>query len=304
MADVKITALAPIGANPVNPATFPIPMVDLLDNSMAASGTTKKVTVNQILGSGGTATLASATITGDLTVDTSTLKVDSANDNVGIGTTTPASYAFNDPAKLVIANTGTAGAGNTFTIASGSTGFGNLAFANGTSGTARYNGYIAYNHSSNFMAFYTNAGAERYRLGSDGTATWSVGGSTAMTLDSTGLLVGTTSANGSASNSVKNVGGVFSTVNGATGSIATGVAATLFTAPSEAVFIVSAYIVGSASPANYNAVAIVRVSGGTAAITTISTASNLTISLSGLNVQATQTSGINQAFAYSAIRIS
>jgi hypothetical protein len=132
----------------------------------------------------------SATITGDLTVDTSTLKVDSANDNVGIGTTTPASYAFNDPAKLVIANTGTAGAGNTFTIASGSTGFGNLAFANGTSGTARYNGYIAYNHSSNFMAFYTNAGAERYRLGSDGTATWSVGGSTAMTLNSTGLGVG------------------------------------------------------------------------------------------------------------------
>jgi hypothetical protein len=109
---------------------------------------------------------------------------------VGIGTVSPNSYAFNDPAKLVIANTGTAGAGNTFTIASGSTGFGNLAFANGTSGTARYNGYIAYNHSSNFMAFYTNAGAERYRLGSDGTATWSVGGSTAMTLNSTGLGVG------------------------------------------------------------------------------------------------------------------
>jgi hypothetical protein len=42
-------------------------MVDLTDTSMAASGTTKKVTVNQILGAGGTATLASATITGDLT---------------------------------------------------------------------------------------------------------------------------------------------------------------------------------------------------------------------------------------------
>jgi len=49
MADTKITALAAIGANPINVATFPIPMVDLLDNSMAASGTTKKVTVNQIL---------------------------------------------------------------------------------------------------------------------------------------------------------------------------------------------------------------------------------------------------------------
>jgi len=90
--------------------------------------------------------------------------VDPTNDVVGIGTTTPNSYAFNDPAKLVTANTGTAGAGNTFTIASGSTGFGQIAFANGTSGTDRYNGYIAYNHASNFMAFYTNAGVERYRI--------------------------------------------------------------------------------------------------------------------------------------------
>jgi len=88
MADVKITALTAISANPVNPATFPIPMVDLLDNTITASGTTKKVTVNQILGAGGTATLASATITGNLTVDTSTFFVDSSADKVGIGTTT------------------------------------------------------------------------------------------------------------------------------------------------------------------------------------------------------------------------
>jgi hypothetical protein len=89
MPDTKITALTAIGANPIIPATFPIPMVDLTDTSMAASGTTKKVTVNQILGAGGTATLASATITGDLTVDTSTLKVDSTNNRVGIGTASP-----------------------------------------------------------------------------------------------------------------------------------------------------------------------------------------------------------------------
>jgi hypothetical protein len=87
MPDTKITALTAIGANPIIPATFPIPMVDLTDTSMAASGTTKKVTVNQILGAGGTATLASATITGDLTVDTSTFFVDSSADKVGIGTT-------------------------------------------------------------------------------------------------------------------------------------------------------------------------------------------------------------------------
>jgi hypothetical protein len=121
----------------------------------------------------------SATITGNLTVDTNTLFVDSTNDNVGIGTTTPASYAFNDPVKLAIANTGTAGAGNTFTIASGSTGFGNFAFANGTSGTTRYNGYITYNHSSNFMAFHTNAGVERARLNSTGAFVLAGGTATA-----------------------------------------------------------------------------------------------------------------------------
>jgi hypothetical protein len=83
MADTKITALAAITT--VDPAADVLPIVDISDTSMAASGTTKKITSNQILGAGGTATLASATITGDLTVDTSTLKVDSTNNRVGIG---------------------------------------------------------------------------------------------------------------------------------------------------------------------------------------------------------------------------
>jgi len=93
MPDTKITALTAIGANPIIPATFPIPMVDLTDTSMAASGTTKKVTVNQILGSGGTATLASATITGDLTVDTNVLAVNATTNAVGIGTTVAPAYS-------------------------------------------------------------------------------------------------------------------------------------------------------------------------------------------------------------------
>jgi hypothetical protein len=87
MADTKITALAAITT--VDPAADVLPIVDISDTSMAASGTTKKITSNQILGAGGTATLASATITGDLTVDTSTLKVDSTNNRVGIGTASP-----------------------------------------------------------------------------------------------------------------------------------------------------------------------------------------------------------------------
>lgn len=62
MADSKITALTAIST--VDPTADPLVIVDVSDTSMAASGTTKKSTINQLLGSGGTATLASATITG------------------------------------------------------------------------------------------------------------------------------------------------------------------------------------------------------------------------------------------------
>jgi hypothetical protein len=58
MADLKISQLTAITT--LTPATDVLPVVDV-------TGTTKKITTNQLLGSGGTATLASATITGDLT---------------------------------------------------------------------------------------------------------------------------------------------------------------------------------------------------------------------------------------------
>jgi hypothetical protein len=87
MADSKITALTAIST--VDPTADPLVIVDVSDTSMAASGTTKKSTINQLLGAGGTATLASATISGDLTVDTSTLKVDSTNNRVGIVQASP-----------------------------------------------------------------------------------------------------------------------------------------------------------------------------------------------------------------------
>lgn len=90
MADSKITALTALtAADPVNDM---FPVVDVSDTTMAASGTTKKISVNNILGASGTATLASATITGALTVDTTTLVANAAGytDKVGIGTATPA----------------------------------------------------------------------------------------------------------------------------------------------------------------------------------------------------------------------
>jgi len=97
MADTKITALAAITT--VDPAADVLPIVDVSDTSMAASGTTKKITSNQILGAGGTATLASATITGAATVGTTlgvtgnlavqTNKLAVTTTGVGCGIATP-----------------------------------------------------------------------------------------------------------------------------------------------------------------------------------------------------------------------
>ena len=85
MPDSKITALTSISTS-TDPANDPLVIVDVSDTSMAATGTTKKVTLNNLLACSPTATLASATITGDLTVRTNKLKVDASG--VGIGTTT------------------------------------------------------------------------------------------------------------------------------------------------------------------------------------------------------------------------
>jgi len=88
-----------------------------------------------------------------------------SDEEVGIGTTTPNSYAFNDPTKLVVANTS---GHSTISIVSGTSSNGYLAFADGTSGTARYSGSIQYNHSSNYMSFQTSDGTERVRIDSSG----------------------------------------------------------------------------------------------------------------------------------------
>jgi hypothetical protein len=96
---------------------------------------------------------------------------------------------------------------------------------------------------------------------------------------------------------------VVTTNSGSTASTATATPVTLFAVSSESVWIVNAAVTGTGAPAAYTAVAIVKSSGGVAAATPISAATNLTITVSGLNVQATQTSGVAQVMAYSAIRL-
>jgi len=86
MADLKISELTNLTA--ADPANDMIPIVDV-SATPPASGSTKRISINNILACSPSATLASATITGNLTVDTNTLFVDAANNRVGVGTTSP-----------------------------------------------------------------------------------------------------------------------------------------------------------------------------------------------------------------------
>ena len=198
MPDSKITALTSISTS-TDPANDPLVIVDVSDTSMAATGTTKKVTLNQLLGASGTATLASATITGDLTVDTSTLKVDSALNRVGVGTASP---AFTLDVQATVAGAVYGSVANNDTGGSGSARFRVFNSGDVSDGFAIINNYGAagqvnlLNYKASSLALWTNS-VERFTISSTGVATWSnVGGvaGTAMTLNSTGLGVGTSPA--------------------------------------------------------------------------------------------------------------
>jgi hypothetical protein len=203
MADSKITALASISTS-TDPAVDPLVIVDVSDTSMAATGTTKKVTLNNLLSSSPTATGAftvsglvtagSATITGDLTVDTSTLKVDSTNNRVGIGTASPATILDIQSAGGVFARIqNTTSTADAYLLAKNTVGEGFF----GINATGPY----IYTAGSLPITF-TTATLERYRIAADGVATWpNVGGvaGNGLTLNATSNLVlrgGTAGATG------------------------------------------------------------------------------------------------------------
>ena len=181
MADTKITGLTNFDSSntpywPPAPASDVIPIVDISDATMAASGTTKKISINNLLSSSPTAsgaltvtglvTAGSATITGALTVDTTTLKVDATNHRVGIGTASPASgYALDVR--------------------------GNIAGGNGTIfGGITYSTRASVGSFSNHDLDLITNGQPVYIVTTAGVHTWINASTTAMTLNSTGLGIG------------------------------------------------------------------------------------------------------------------
>lgn len=169
MPDSKITALTSIGTS-TDPANDPLVIVDVSDTSMAASGTTKKVTLNNLLACSPTATLASATISGDLTVRTTRLTTTTTG--VGIGTASPI---------LPLDVRGTAGAGALF-----------LRTTDPTAPVA--SAYIQTPVSTGFSStvpiygfWYQNSGMGNPAAD---TLNWIIGSAEQMRLNSTGLGVG------------------------------------------------------------------------------------------------------------------
>jgi hypothetical protein len=163
--------------------------------SMTGSvGISGSLNVNGVSTLSGALSGTSATFSGDLTIDTNTLYVDSTNNNVGIGTTSMSS--FNAIANQLVVGNGTANQG--ITISTSTTTLGSLLFADSTVGADAYRGYVQYDHSLDKMSLATN-GVAKLTISSTGAATFSSSvtstlGSTAANFNSNGATTGAVNA--------------------------------------------------------------------------------------------------------------
>ena len=163
MADTKITALTALTA--ADPANDVIPIVDVSDTSMAASGTTKKISVNNILSSSPTASGA-LTVTGLVTAGSATI-----TGALTVGNGTSATQTFSGVTNILDIGYGSLRGGS--------------AYGDVRLWTDRFR-------------IYNNAGTQIIKniSGTNGDETWYDGaGGTRMTLNSTGLGVGASPSN-------------------------------------------------------------------------------------------------------------
>jgi len=145
----------------------------------AAAGTLSGTTLNSSVVTSSLTSLGdltSLTVTGDLVVDTSTLKVDSSNNRVGIGTASPAllghvsnSYSaptggFGSNAFFLVSNNSSSSNNCGMSISSGTAGVSFIQFGDTDDANV---GSFKYDNNSNSFAFDTNA-SERMRIDSSG----------------------------------------------------------------------------------------------------------------------------------------
>ena len=154
------------------------------------------------------------------------MRITSTGD-VGIGTSSPSSYSSLGN-RLVVGD----GAGNEgITIATGTGDNGSLLFADGTSGSAAFAGYVQYDHSDNSMKFGTN-GSERARIDSSGNllvnTTTNTYSSRAVFYNAANTVLHSETGSTGTSNQI-----LFLNPNGIVGSITTNGSATLYNVTSD-----------------------------------------------------------------------
>ena len=214
----------------------------------------------------------------------------SSSGNVGIGESSPLSKLHIEDTSGAVLTLGNSQSPND--VVTGTV-FGRMNFyasdrsstTNATGGVARIEAIAPVGYSGSTpsnLLFYTHGASAN-----DGSV---LGNPTeAMRIDSSGnLLVGTTSAEGVSSNSQKMIAGLFTTKNGVTTIANTGVATTLMTFGSnEGNFLVSALGSGTGST-NDNTTGIIHVNNSATTYTALAAGSGVVLSMSGLNLQVTQ----------------
>ena len=156
----------------ITATSFTGPLTGTADLASGLTGT-PNITV-------GTVTGTDATFSGNLTVQGTTTTIDTAvtdvdslvvEGSVGIGTTNPSGFFVND---LVVGDGSAANRG--ITVFTGDANVGYLLFADGKSGSERYKGQIAYNHSSNTMSILTYDNTDTLQLGTANAAKVTIDG--------------------------------------------------------------------------------------------------------------------------------